>query len=274
MKKVLVLGGGGIKGLAHIGAWKAIQEAGIRVDEIIGTSIGALVAVCLGAGQDWEELAPAALALRRADIVSMNGRALLINGIRQTSVFHDDPFRKYIDRVLPVKEFDDLKLPVSVNAVDLETGRTEWFGAQGRMDVSIADAVYASCALPLFYPPAEVDGRFYVDGGVGSSLPIECARERGATRVIAIDVSAGREKDSLDVLSKGMVAIHHRVYDIMAYAHRTAQLRAWDGVPLTYVRPKLEGVSTFDFKRTKFFLEEGYRATRVCLADEARVPAD
>jgi len=93
---------------------------------------------------------------------------------------------------LPVTEFDDLTIPVSVNAVDLETGQTEWFGAHGRMDVSIADAVYASCALPLFYPPAEVDGRFYVDGGVGSSLPIECARERGATRVIAIDVSAGK----------------------------------------------------------------------------------
>lgn len=274
MKTVLVLGGGGIKGLAHIGAWKAIEEAGIRVDEIIGTSIGALVAVCVAAGQDWEDLAPAALALRRSDIVSMNGRALLINGIRQRSVFHDEAFRAYINRVLPVTRFDQLTVPVSINAVDLETGRTQWFGAQGRTDVSVADAIYASCALPLFFPPAEIEGRFYVDGGVGASLPIECARERGATRVIAIDVSASEEKDSLDVLAKGMVAIHHRVYDIMAYAQRTAQLRAWEGVPLTYVRPELQGFSTFDFKRTQYFLEEGYRATRLCLSEEARVPAD
>src|SRR5436190_626855 len=138
MKTVLVLGGGGIKGLAHIGAWKAIQEAGIRVDEIIGTSIGALVAVCIGAGMGWEELAPAALELKKADIVSMNGRALLINGIRQRSVFHDDAFRAYIERVLPVTRFDELDVPVSINAVDLETGRTQWFGAQGRSDVSVA----------------------------------------------------------------------------------------------------------------------------------------
>jgi NTE family protein len=276
MKTVLVLGGGGIKGLAHVGAWKAIQEARVRVDEIIGTSIGALVAVCLGAGMSWEELAPAALELKRSDIVSMNGRALLINGIRQRSVFHDDAFRAYIARVLPVTHFEEIGAPVSMNAVDLETGEVAWFGAGGRMDVPVAEAVYASCALPLFYPPAEIDGRYFVDGGVGSSLPIERAEERGADRIIAVDVSAGRQKDSLDVVTKGMVAIHHRVYDIMAHAHRSAQLRAWEGAALTYVRPHLDGFSTFDFTQTQFFLEEGYRATRRCLSETPRVslPAD
>jgi NTE family protein len=273
MKTVLVLGGGGIKGLAHIGAWKALQEAGVQVSEITGTSIGALVAVCLAAGQSVEVLEQKGLTLKKSDIVSLNGRALLINGIRQQSVFRDDALRRYIERVLPVKSFDELEIPVSMNAVDLETGHIAWFGAGGRTDVSLADAIYASCALPVFYPPGRIDGRYYVDGGVSESLPIEWARARGAKRVIAIDVSAGEVKDSLDVLDKGMVAISHRVYDIMAHARRTAQLAAWDGIPLTYVRPRLDGISTFDFTRTQYFLEEGYRATRASLSAELTIAA-
>jgi NTE family protein len=273
MKTALVLGGGGIKGLAHIGAWKALLEADVRVSEITGTSIGALVAVCLAAGQSVEELEQKGLALKKSDIVSLNGRALLINGIRQQSVFRDDALRRYIDRVLPVKSFDELEIPVSMNAVDLETGHITWFGAGGRTDVSLADAIYASCALPVFYPPARIEGRYFVDGGVSESLPIEWARSRGAKRVIAIDVSAGEVKDSLDVLDKGMVAISHRVFDIMAHARRAAQLAAWDGIPLTYVRPRLDGISTFDFTRTRYFLDEGYRATRASLSEELRIAA-
>lgn len=266
----LVLGGGGVKGLAHVGAWKAIEEAGLHVSEIVGTSIGALVGSCMAAGQGWPELAPKAMALRKRDIVSMNGRSLLLNGIRQRSIFHGDRFMEYIRSVLPVERFDDLGLPISMNAVDLETGRMEWFGAGGRTDVSLAEAVYASCALPLFYPPAEIGGRHYVDGGVRDALPIDRAAERGADLIIAVDVASGEVKDSLDVISKGMVAIHHRVFDIMSYAHRRSRLDRWDGVPLIYVRPRLDGTSTFDFDRTQFFLEEGYRAMRAALADWQR----
>ncbi len=267
---VLVLGGGGIKGLAHIGAWRAIVEGGIEVSEIVGTSIGALVGACLAAGEGWEELASKALSLEKKDIVSMNGRSLLINGIRQASVFRDEAFRAYIDRVVPERWFSRLALPLSMNAVDLDTGRMEWFGWDGRRDVPIPDAVYASSALPLFFPPAEIDGVHYVDGGVGDSLPITRAAERGADLVIAVDVSAGERKDALDTLSKGMVAIHHRVYDIMAHAQRQARLAAWDGPALVHVRPRLDGFSTFDFDRTEYFIEEGYRATRRALAQRRR----
>src|SRR5690606_32210007 len=112
-------------------------------------------------------------------------------------------------------------------------------------------------ALPLFYPPAEIDGRHYVDGGVLDALPFEYAAELGADRIVAIDVTAGGDRDSLDTITKGMVAIHHRVFDIMAHAHRRARLDGWGGVPLVYVRPQLDGISTFDFTRTQYFLEEG-----------------
>lgn len=275
-RAILVLGGGGVKGMAHIGAWKAVVESGVEVVEIIGTSIGALVGACIAAGQGWQELAPQALALQKRDIVLLNRWALLLNGIRQPSVFLGERFQEYVRTVLPVQRFDQLRMPVSMNAVDLETGRTEWFGAGGRTDVPLADAVYASCALPLFYPPAEIEGRQYVDGGVGDSLPIERAVERGAELVIAVDVSAGEVKDALDTVSKGLVAIHHRVFDIMAYARRRAALESWREPPLIHVRPRLDGYSTFDFAQTRYFLEEGYRATRRALAEAERpaIPAD
>jgi NTE family protein len=268
---ILVLGGGGVKGMAHVGAWKALEEAGLQVAEIVGTSIGALVGACIAGGMGWRELAPLAVSLRKRDIVSMNGRSVLLNGIRQQSVFHGERLMEYIRTVLPVERFDELSLPLSMNAVDLETGETVWFGAGGRTDVPLADAVYASCALPLFYPPAEIGEQHFVDGGVGDALAVERARDRGADLIVAVDVSAGPVKDSLDTISKGMVAIHHRVFDIMSYARRQSVLRNWSGPPMIYVRPRLDGISTFDFTRTQYFLEEGYRAMRAAISSRPEV---
>lgn len=274
MKRVvMVLGGGGVKGMAHVGAWKAVAESGLVVTEIVGTSIGALVGACLAAGQGWETLAPRALALKKPDIVALNRWALLFNGIRQTSVFRGDTFMEYVRETVPKETFEELDLPLSVNAVDLETGVVEWFGAGGRMDVPLAEAVYASCALPVFYPPAEIGGRHFVDGGVGDALPIGYAAARGAELVIAVDVGSGPVKDSKDTLAKGLVAVHHRVFDIMAYARKRASIEAWTGPELVYVRPALDGMSTFDFTRTAYFLEEGYRATRQALTAVGLMPA-
>jgi NTE family protein len=267
------MGGGGVKGLAHAGAWRAIVESGLEVTEVIGTSIGALVAACIGAGMTWEALAERALALQRKDIVTMNRWAFLLKGISEASVFRDDAFRAYLADVLPVDSFDDMRIPVSMNAVHLETGRTEWFGAGGRLDVSLSDAVYASCALPVFYPPAEIDGELFVDGGVMDPLPVERAADRGADVILAIDVGAGPVKDSKDTVSKGMVAIHHRVFDIMAYSRKRALLDSWTAPPLVYVRPRLDGFSTFDFDHHGFFLNEGHRATREAIAQLEASPA-
>ena len=266
MKRViLVLGGGGVKGMAHIGVWRALEELGIRPTEVIGTSIGSLVGACIAGGEGSAALTAKALSLTKQDIVTLNRWALLFNGIRQPSVFRGDTFQEYIQRVLPVATWDDLTLPVAMNAVHLETGRMEWFGAGGRADVPLWQAVYASCALPVFYPPADLGGSLYVDGGVGDTLPVTRAAERGADLIIAADVGAGPIKDSRDTVARGMVAVHHRVFDIQAYARKRQVLDGWRGPDLIYIRPPLDGVSTFDFTRTDFFLEEGYRSAVTAL---------
>ena len=251
--------------MGHAGAWRAVEEAGIAVDEIIGTSIGALVGACVSAGSPWRTLYQQARSLSKPDIVALNRWALLLNGIRQPSVFQAEPLRSYIAAILPASEYSELRIPMSMNAVDLETGRMVWFGAGGRTDVPLVDAIYASCALPLFYPPAAWNGSYFVDGGVLDGLPISRAAERGATRIIAIDVGAGEVKDSEDTVSKGLVAIHHRTLEINGWARKRQELANWTGPELIYVRPNFESYSTFDFGQTEYFLDEGYRATRDAL---------
>jgi len=263
-----VLGGGGVKGIAHAGVWRALVEAGIEVAEIVGTSIGALVGACIAGGAGVEELEAQARALEKRDIVDINRWALLPNGLRQQAVFRGGALRGYIERVLPVQEWAGLRIPLNINAVDLESGYMVWFGAGARMDVPLPDAVYASSALPVFYPPARIQGMHLVDGGIMDTLAITRGADRGADRIIAVNASAGRRKDAADTVEKGMIAIHHRVLDIMAFAHREVVADMWMGTPVTYVRPNLEGYSTFDFDAVDYFLEEGYQATKRVLEEE------
>jgi NTE family protein len=270
----LVLGGGGMKGLAHVGAWRAVLESGVEVSEIVGTSIGALIGACIAGGEEHERLVSLARALVRTDIVVLNRWALLFNGIRQPSVFRDDTFRNYVESILPATTFAELRIPLSMNAVDLETGRQEWFGAGGLMHVPLADAVYASCALPVFYPPAHIDGRYFVDGGVIDALPVGRAVERGADRIIAIDVGAGQAGDAIGTVEKGMIAIHQRVMQIMGYARKRAHLDAHGTASITYIRPHLDGYDTFDFTSTEYFLAEGYRAVSEALGGSSADPRE
>lgn len=261
----VVLGGGGMKGLAHLGAWQALEEEGVGFEGIVGTSIGALVGVCLAGGLGWDELVPLALGLERSDIVRVNRRAVWINGIKQESVFQGEVLRSYIEDLVPVREWSELEFPVLVNAVDLETGESVWFGQGARTDVPLVDALYASAALPVLYPPARVDGTYLVDGGAGDALPLARAEAEGASGIIAVDVGSGARDEAEAIVDRGLVAIHERVYSILSGLRRRDSVERWDGVPLLYVRPRLDGYSTFDFDSVKYFMEEGYRAMRVVL---------
>jgi NTE family protein len=261
----VVLGGGGLKGLAHIGAWKALSEAGIRPAGIVGTSIGALIGALGASSMDHEDGRRLALRLRRRDIVRVNRRAIWINGIRQESVFRGDALRDYFESLLPVEGWDAIEIDLLINAVDLADGSTEWFGTGERMDVSLLDAVYASAALPVYYPPLRAQGRLLVDGGTTHPLPVEKAVAVGAARIIAIDVGSGRTHDADEALDQGLLGVHSRVFSIGTYRERQRMLESYAGPPMLYVRPRLEGYGTFGFDHAEYFLDEGYRAMKVAL---------
>lgn len=261
----LVLGGGGLKGMAHIGALQALDEAGVRPAGIVGTSIGSLIAACAASGMSPAEMRERALTIDRRAIRRLNRGAVWINGIREVSVFRGDTLRDYFEDVLPEGGWSALRIPVLINAVDLGDGSTHWFGPGAREDVSLLDAVYASSALPVFYPPFRRDGRAFVDGGILRSLPVGKAQDEGAARIIGIDVGSGGEADVAELLQQGMVAIHQRVVSLMMWERRHDLVTTWKGVPLLYVRPQLDGYGTFDFDHIEYFLDEGHRAMREAL---------
>jgi len=261
----LVLGGGGLKGLGHIGAWRALREAGVQIDGVIGTSVGGLVGICLASGMDLDELEGHARSLTQSDILQLNRKIRWFGGVRQQSVYLGEPFLEYIQRLIPLSAWSDLELPFQVNAVALGTGRTHWFGAGARTDVSPAEAVYASCALPVLYPPLQLGDDYFVDGGTEHSLPLERASELGATSIIAVDAGANEDQDPRAVVGHGLIGVHQRVYGIMMSRTRRELLDSWTEPPLLVVRPDVDGHDTFDFAQIGFYLEEGYRATREAL---------
>jgi NTE family protein len=267
---VLVLGGGGMKGVAHIGVWKALEEAGVRVDAVMGCSIGALIGASLAGGAGWRELAKVARALTKDDIVSINRRAVWMGGVREEAVFDGDHYREWIRRTLPLKSFAEARMPVRVNAVSLISGREVWFGTGAREDVPPVDAVYASCAIPIYFPPARLGGDVLVDGGVLDVLPVRAAAEWGAERIVAVDVGSEMVPPDDGYFERGMIAIHDRVLTLNLNEQRSRCLERLDeGPPVVYVRPRIGHLGGWDFDRTQFFLEEGYRAAREALRSAA-----
>jgi NTE family protein len=237
-----------------------LTEARVSIAGIVGTSIGALVGALIASGASWREMRSLARSLTRADIVRVNRRAVLFNGIRQVSVFRGDVLQDYYASILPEGGWEALRLPLLVNAVDLSTGRTEWFGKDARTDVPLAEALYASSALPVLYPPAQIGDTAFVDGGTEHPLALARAAATDATGLIGVDVGAGETGESDRILEQGMIAVHQRIFAIMTYRRRNELLRHWDGMPLLYVRPRLDAFGTFDFDRIEYFVEEGYRA--------------
>jgi len=266
----LVLGGGGIKGLTHLGALRVLRDEGFEPVGIVGTSIGALVGACVAGGLDLDDLIDRARRLQRTDIARVQKRAAWVSGFRAEALFRGDTLRAYLEGVLPKGGWRAIDLRFQANAVELGTGRTEWFGIGARTDVSLVDAIHASTALPVFYPPVRLPGGYYVDGGVEFALPVHRAFELGATAVLAIDPGAGEESMGRGVLAGGMLAVHQRVFSIMSGRLRRESVRNWDGPPLHYVRPRIDGYGTFDFEHVDKFIEEGERAMRAFL-DEAVV---
>jgi len=266
---VLVLGGGGMKGVAHIGAWKALEEAGVKPDLIVGTSIGSVIGSCLAGGMGWRELAEVARKLTKEDIVLINKKAVWFGGVREAAVFDGDHYRAWLKRLIPIREFSEVRIPLRINAVSLVSGREVWFGTGLNEEVPLIDAVYASCALPIYFPPGRIGDDHLVDGGVVDVFPIHKVAQWGADRIIAVDVGAEMLPPDEGYFDRGMIAIHDRVLGLSLQKQREGWFDRWEGPPLLYIRPKVGHLGSWDFDRTQFFLEEGYRAAREAVAKAA-----
>ena len=270
---VLVLSGGGMKSAAHVGALRALEQAGLRPSAVCAASAGALVGALIAAGTPYERLVELFCSLQRSDMMALNRASLLVRGVGAKSVLRPEPLRALLARVLPMGGFEGLRLPLRLAATDLDTGELVVFGSAGLTDCTLADAVYASLALPLYFPPADLGGRTYADGGLLQVLPLDLVERGGdaADLVVAVDVgpvAAGHP--AWRTLAPSLVALHDRAMGILMADQKRRTIEAWQAdaarPPLLLVEPAVDPYGTFSFDRTVDSIEAGYRATHAALA--------
>ncbi|MFL5622597.1 MAG: patatin-like phospholipase family protein [Gemmatimonadaceae bacterium] len=258
-KIALVLGGGGLKGFAHIGVFRALKELGIKPTVVAGTSIGALIGAAYARGMPISEMEDRARALKRRDLFRLNRIGMLLERQHSPAIYLDEPLRNVVRGVATEQRFDQLKTTLLVNTVDIERGSQVVWGLPGLRDVSVVDAVYASCALPGFYPPGQIGGRLCVDGGVLDNLPVSIAG-RGMDAVIAVDTGSSDLEPENDIATAGFASIYMRAATTMMHALQLAPFSTWTRPPMILIRPKVNHIGWFSFSNTDELLEAGYTA--------------
>ncbi len=261
----LVLGGGGMRGFAHIGALAALAERGWEPAEIVGTSIGALVGAAWATGFSLEESAALALSMRRKDLFQIAHADMAFKRMRSPALYRPEPLEEVVTGLLGDATFRDLPRRLVVATVEINSGTQAFFGLPGLDDVRVADAVYASCALPGFFPPREIGGRWWVDGALVDNLPVRLAAARGHDAVVGVDVGASSVLRA-DTQEAGFAGIFARATEIIFQQASEWHLKRWSGPPLLLVQPRVEHVPQFSFDHTRELIDEGQRATRLALA--------
>ena len=261
----LVLSGGGAKTAAHVGAARALAEAGLAPARYVATSMGAVIAAALAAGADHGVLLDRLAEAGRRGVV--RDPVALVAGLYGQALLRPAPFRQAIESLVPVRRFGDLPVPLTVCVVNLDSGELLLYGAGGA-DAPVVDVLCASCALPVYFPARTLDGRRCGDGGLRGVLPLEAASRLCREPVIAVDVGPG-----FDMAPPGpaapappLVRAHDDAIATLMAAHTAAQLALWRAdaarPPLFYVRPKVERSATFRVDRIRQYAEDGYRAAR------------
>jgi NTE family protein len=220
VRTAFVLGGGGLLGAHEVGMLRALSEARIRPDLVVGTSIGAVNGAFVAADPDGAAERLTDLwrgeSLRVVFSETLLGRAVRL--ARSGTHLHAiEPLRKMLADKLPVEDFDDLQLPFHCVAASIEHASARWF-SRG----PIVPAVMASCAVPGLLPPVEIDGLHYFDGGLVDSIPVGRAVALGANVVYVLQV--GRIESPLPVPTRpwevGLVAFEiarrHRFHEEMS----------------------------------------------------------
>ena len=173
----LALGGGVVRGVAHIGVLREFEKNNIPIDLIAGTSAGAFAGASYAAGLSPDQIEAAASKLKWNDLGKMT--------VSRLGIFNSERMETYLKNLLPVSKFEQTRMPLGVVATDIQAGKMVVF-----TEGDIALAVRASCAIPCYFLPVMVNGRMMVDGGLVGHLPGAVARGMGADIVIAVDVNS------------------------------------------------------------------------------------
>jgi NTE family protein len=273
-KVVLVLSGGGAKGVAHIPLLQALDSLHIVPDLIVGNSMGSVMGGLYAMGYsgdsiskmiqvvDWDKLLGGGISLEKVSVEEKSEfeRYLIGLDIKNgkpspvSSILNDQNLREYLSEltypVYNVNDFDNLSIPYRALATDLVTGKEVIIG-----DGSLATAIRASMSLPAVFNPVPYKGTLLVDGGVVNNFPTDVAQQMGADIIIGSDVGGGMEpKDKLDNFVSVLVQTSMLVSNVKDPEKRKLCTILVDHLPnLTY--------STGDFNKSNQIYEEGKIAT-------------
>ena len=256
----LVLSGGGLKGLAHIGVFRALEERGLSPGLVVGSSIGSLIGAAWTSGTPVSQMEERALRVRRRDVFQVARADMAFRRLQAPALYRREPLEALIDGLVGPVTFRELPRRLLVNTTDLQSGMQVMWGLPGLLDARVADAVAASCALPGLFPPQTILGRSYVDGAVVENLPVRTAASLAPGPIIAVNVAATSVRRAAHE-TEGFAATYIRGLEIVMQTQIEGQLRDWKGPPLVLVQPRVEHISMFAFDRTEELIEAGYRAT-------------
>ena len=240
-KVALVLGAGSARGLAHIGVIQVLQENGIEIDLIAGSSMGAMVGTVYACGVD--------IYMLDKLIEHMNTKLLFDVGVPRLGFMSGNRINEFMDLVTKKKNFADLEMSVAVVATDLMTGNRVVLE-----EGAVTEAVRASIAIPGIFTPVPKGDMVLVDGAVCDRLPVDVAWEKGADLVIAVDVTFGPGKktqinNTVDVLltSLDIMAKHH--FDFVSTSANIL------------IQPSVGQINSKDFDRSREIVDLGRQAT-------------
>lgn len=252
----VALSGGGARGFAHVGALKALEEAGMKPDVIAGVSAGAVAAVMYAAGVPLDEMLSLFTSTKFTDFARLS----LIHGDGMFSLMR---FKQFIEEATGIDRLENLRIPTYVGVTDLDHGEPAEFH-----EGPLGERVVASCCIPIVFSPVEIDGIHYVDGGVLRNLPAWIIREKCET-LIGINVSPLRTFE----YRKSFLDIGMRTYNLMAKANQQQDMDICDHVIIT---PELIHYQVFNLKDIHKAYLSGYaaahRAIRQWLRAEGKQP--
>jgi NTE family protein len=279
----LALGGGGARGLAHIGVLRVIEKEEIPIDLIAGTSIGALVGGAYASGSSSDELQKKAEAYLNSDeFRSSTIRAFeaahakgeislaqkietylrnhfyLIQAMFRPGILSNEDFQVTIDYFIPDIQIEETRIPFRAVATDLVSGEEITFS-----EGSLRQAVMASCAVPGAVMPLKEGERLLSDGGVICRVPSSVARREGADIVIAVVVDRGIGSEEL----RTVVDVYLRVSEIMGERLKQYELADADVVIL----PEVGESHWSSFSQAMTLVDEGEKAARAKLDDIHRL---
>lgn len=246
-KVAVILGGGAARGFSHIGLLKALEENGIPVDMLVGTSMGSIVAGLYASGLSTDNLA---YLVTSVDMNRFFPPMLPPKG----GFVRTDDFERFLDALTNNARLEQLPIPFYSVITNVVTGEELAldYGPFGR-------AIAASIAIPGVFAPVQIDGEHFVDGGLLSPVPSDAARALGADFLIAVDVrrTVG-EIDHDNMLNNLQLTLY-----FLLDKNTNEQLETVDVI----VAPQVSDNSYMEYDQAAFFIEEGYRAALEVMDD-------